>query len=95
MKALRGAHYLSPFGSTHLAYHHYGATPLVFSILTGKLDAIPLLLKAGTLLDIPNDRRKSPADFLQELRVPFSLSEMALVRGYFSSEDLEETIISI
>ena len=70
LKKLHAMHHISPSTLTYLAYHHYGATPLIFSILTGKLETIPLLLVAGARLDIRNDRGKSALDFLQEMQVP-------------------------
>ena len=40
-------HRVSPSRLTSLAYHHYGATPLMFSVLTGNFEATTALLAAG------------------------------------------------
>ncbi len=39
VKMLHAAHYVSPSTLTTLAYHHYGATPLIFAILTSKFES--------------------------------------------------------
>ena len=70
MRTLHLKHYLSPSALTFLAYHHYGATPAIFSALTGKLETLPILVAAGARLDIPNDRGKTAMEFLQEISVP-------------------------
>eukprot|EP00438_Fugacium_kawagutii_P009749 Skav220217 [mRNA] locus=scaffold1600:140995:142710:- [translate_table: standard] len=70
LKALHARHYVSPSSLTYLAYHHYGATPLMFSILSGKLEATTILLRAGANVNIRNGRGKSAADFLQEMQLP-------------------------
>ena len=67
---LHGVHYLSPSALTYLAYHHYGATPLIFSVLTGKFEIIPILIAAGARVDIANDRGKTAADFLKQMKMP-------------------------
>ena len=69
MRTLHLKHYLSPSALTFLAYHHYGATPAIFSALTGKLETLPILVAAGARLDIPNDRGKTAMEFLQEISV--------------------------
>eukprot|EP00438_Fugacium_kawagutii_P024121 Skav222757 [mRNA] locus=scaffold600:111323:113131:+ [translate_table: standard] len=58
LKALHARHYISPSSLTYLAYHHYGATPLMLSILSGKLEATAILLQAGANMNIQNDRGK-------------------------------------
>jgi len=63
-------HRLSPSRLTSLAYHHAGATPLMFSILSGYFEATSLLLAAGARLDIQNSRKKTAADFAREMRAP-------------------------
>ena len=90
MKALHGVHHLSPSSLTYLAYHHYGATPLIFSILTGKLDTIPLLLDAGACPNIPNSRGKSAAHFLQKLKVPAALISQQEVKVPSLSENSDD-----
>ena len=85
LKMLRMLHPLSPSMLTELAYHQAGATPLIFSILTGKFEIIPILLKAGARMDIPNDRGKTATYFLQKMDVPVALIET-------SDEDSDETI---
>ena len=94
MKTLQLTHYLSPSALTFLAYHHYGATPAVFSVLTGKFETLPILVAAGARLDIPNDRGKTAADFLQEMQVPWrrwSISLATTVSSY-QDEDSDDTI---
>eukprot|EP00438_Fugacium_kawagutii_P034652 Skav201618 [mRNA] locus=scaffold5983:28589:29670:- [translate_table: standard] len=71
MRMLHLIHYLSPSALTYLAYHHYGATPLTFCVLTGKFELIPLLLAAGARWDIPNDRGKTADMFLKEMSETF------------------------
>ncbi len=51
LKKLHAMHHISPSALTYLAYHHHGATALIFSILTGKFETIPPLLVAGARLD--------------------------------------------
>lgn len=50
-----------------LAYHHRGATPLMFSILAGTFDATHALLQAGANTDLKNCRGKQPLDLAEEL----------------------------
>eukprot|EP00438_Fugacium_kawagutii_P008007 Skav209158 [mRNA] locus=scaffold1137:157519:158037:- [translate_table: standard] len=89
VRGLHLTHYVSPSVLTLLAYHHYGATPLTFSILTGKFEIIPILQAAGASWNIPNDRGKTPADFLRQMDVPFSANE--LVEAFSGGEDGEES----
>ncbi|CAE7438539.1 Ankrd17, partial [Symbiodinium necroappetens] len=63
-------HRLSPSRLTSLAYHHAGATPLMFSILSGYFEATSLLLAAGARLDTQNSRKKTAADFARAMRAP-------------------------
>lgn len=63
-------HRLSPSRLTSLAYHHAGATPLMFSILSGYFEATSLLLASGARLDTQNSRKKTAADFAREMRAP-------------------------
>jgi len=79
LKMLHAAHYVRPSTLTTLAYHHHGATPLIFAILTSKFECISILLAAGARLDIPNARGKTGADFLQEMQVPVAWTEGAAV----------------
>ena len=87
MRVLHATHYVSPSCLTYLAYHHYGATPLIFSVLTGKFEAIPVLVAAGAQMDIPNDRGQTAADFLQQLNMSWAFSEDVV-----SSQDSDDTI---
>jgi len=97
MKSLHAVHHLSPSKLTDLAYHHYGATPLIFSILTGKFEVIPLLVSAGARMDIPNDRGKTAEDFLRKMDVPVSWRPVS--QGDPNDDDdisdSRETILSI
>ena len=103
MRTLHLKHYLSPSALTFLAYHHYGATPAIFSALTGKLETLPILVAAGARLDIPNDRGKTARDFLQEIyasesqnRFTIPLAEGSVTPNHHFDEDSDaETILSI
>ena len=75
LTVLHGIHCLAPSALTNLAYHHYGATPLIFSVLTGKFEMISLLVAAGAQMDMPNDRGKTAADFLQQMNMPLPSNE--------------------
>ena len=83
LRVLHGIHYLSPSALTNLAYHHYGATPLIFSVLTGKFEMIPILVAAGAQMDIPNDRGKTAADFLQQMNMPLPSNEDEMIEVSF------------
>ncbi|CAE7232324.1 ANKRD17 [Symbiodinium sp. KB8] len=48
-------HRLSPSRLTSLAYHHAGATPLMFSILSGYFEATSLLLASGARFSAGED----------------------------------------
>ena len=74
LKMLHFKHYLSPSVLTSLAYHHYGATPLMFSILTGKFEATATLVANGANLDLRNARGKTAKDLLKELDLDYPLS---------------------
>jgi len=50
-----------------LAYHHRGATPLMFSILAGTFDATHALLQAGANTGLSNCHGKLPLDLAEEL----------------------------
>ncbi|CAE7612727.1 ANKRD44 [Symbiodinium microadriaticum] len=63
-------HRVSPSRLTCLAYHHYGATPLMFSILSGYLQAASALLTAGAHVDSMNFRRKTALDLASQMLVP-------------------------
>jgi len=103
MRTLHLKHYPSPSALTFLAYHHYGATPAIFSALTGKLETLPILVAAGARLDIANDRGKTARDFLQEIyasesqhRFTIPLAEGSVTPNHHFDEDSDaETIQSI
>jgi len=67
-------HRRTPSRLTSLAYHHHGATPLMFSIICGNSEATYTLMKAGARIDIRNGRGKSAADLSAELQAPPSLT---------------------
>ncbi|CAE7447877.1 ANKRA2 [Symbiodinium microadriaticum] len=52
-------HKFSPSRLTLISYHHAGATPLMFSILSGHFSVVPLLLAAGARLDVRNSRKQT------------------------------------
>ena len=61
--------------STMIAYHIYGSTPLMNAVLSGQYEGAATLIAAGARLDLCNDRRRSVADFAEELSVPEFLSQ--------------------
>ena len=61
--------------STMMAYHIYGATPLMNAVLSGQYEGAATLIAAGAQLDLRNDRQRSVADFAEELSVPEFLSQ--------------------
>ena len=79
-------HSFSSSALTYLAYHHRGATPLMFSIMTGKFGATSTLLGAGARLDIRNSRGKTAEDILRETQAPVSLSSPCLSPSSFAQE---------
>ena len=87
LKMLHARHYLSPSALTNLAFHHRGATPLMFSILTGKFEALSVLVDAGADLNLRNDRGKTAADLLQDMHVPSLLSSAVFSMDGESSDD--------
>lgn len=59
------------------AYHHYEATPLMCSILTGAYEVSALLLAAGARTDLRNYRQKTALDIAYETSAPdFVLSAL-------------------
>lgn len=74
MRLTSAKHWIRPSALTYLAYHHRGATPLMFSLITGRFAAASVLLKAGARLDLKNARGKCAADFLHGISVPVHLS---------------------
>jgi len=92
LKIYHAAHYVSPSKLTTLAYHHYGASPLIFSILTGKFECIPILLAAGARLDIPNDRGKTASDFLQQMSLTESCVQIRSATNGANDEDSDDCI---
>ena len=76
LKVLSIRHTISPSALTYAAYHHSGATPLMFSILTGKYEAADLLLQAGARLDIRNGHGKTASDLIAKVGAPISLSKL-------------------
>ena len=70
---LQAMHHISPFALTYLAYHHYGAIPLIFSILTRKFETIPLLVGARNRDKSAFDVLPSAVRFLWKLRGNFDI----------------------
>ena len=66
-------HRVSPSRWTTLAYHHYGATPLMFSILSGCFEVTSLLIRQGAQLHIQNSRKKTAADLARQMQAPAQL----------------------
>jgi len=69
-------HRISPSRLTLLAYHHSGATPLMFSILSGYFEATSILIAAGARLDFRNSRGQTAADLARGIHAPASLSQV-------------------
>ncbi|CAE7600803.1 Kinase D-interacting substrate of 220 kDa [Symbiodinium microadriaticum] len=60
------------------AYHHYGATPLMGSIITTSFEATKALLAAGARTDLRNARGRTAADLAIEMGAPdYVLSALA------------------
>ena len=79
LKVLKMQHHLKPSALTCLAYHHHKATPLMFSILTGKYEAAALLVEAGARWDLRNGRGKTASDFLKEMDATIPLQADRLI----------------
>ena len=52
------------------AYHHYDATPLMGSVITGSYEATAVLLAAGARTDLRNARGCTAEDLAQEMAAP-------------------------
>lgn len=57
------------------AYHHYGATPLMCSVITSSFDAVAVLLAAGALVDVQNTRGCTAMDLALEIGAPDQIVE--------------------
>lgn len=68
-------HYYSPSRLTLLAYHHFGATPLMFSVMNGHFEASVVLVKAGARLELRNGRGKTAYELARDMRAPSDLVE--------------------
>ena len=79
-------HRVSPSRLTSLAYHHYGATPLMFSVLSGYLEATTALLAAGARVDIKNYRNKTVSDLASQIQAPTWLLQTLSATAKSSSE---------
>eukprot|EP00435_Cladocopium_sp_Y103_P056015 s1283_g18.t1 len=76
-------HYWSPSRLTLLAHHHFGATPLMFSVMNGHFEAAIVLVKAGARLDLRNARGKTACDLARDMQAPSDL--VVLVGNSFGS----------
>ncbi|CAE7297598.1 unnamed protein product [Symbiodinium natans] len=81
MNAMGVRHRVSPSRLTLLAYHHYDATPLMFSILSGSLDSVSTLLSARARVDIRNYRKKTASDLARQMLAPSWLIEVCSTKG--------------
>ena len=52
------------------AYHHYEATPLMCSVITGSFEATAVLLGAGARTDLRNARGCTVVDLARETSAP-------------------------
>lgn len=83
---LSWTHRVRPSRLTWLAYHSDNATPLMFSILAGRLEATSVLLAAGAQVDLRNSRGKTAAEFLA---APRAVSAIPSQLFFEESEDEE------
>ena len=89
-------HRISPSRLTLLAYHHSGATPLMFSIISGYFEATTVLLAAGARLDLCNSRQQKAVDLAESIQAPTPLiqalqiaeAQDGLSEGKSDSEDI-------
>ena len=81
MNAMGVRHRVSPSRLALLAYHHYDATPLMFSILSGSLDSVSTLLSARARVDIRNYRKKTASDLARQMLAPSWLIEVCSTKG--------------
>ncbi|CAE7654007.1 unnamed protein product [Symbiodinium sp. CCMP2592] len=91
MTAMGVRHRVSPSRLTLLAYHHYDATPLMFSLLSGSLDSVSTLLSARARVDIRNYRKKTASDLARQMLAPSWLIEACSTKGEPDAEALAES----
>ncbi|CAE7735918.1 Ephx2 [Symbiodinium sp. CCMP2456] len=84
-------HRVSSSRLTLLAYHHYDATPLMFSILSGSLDAVSSLLSARAQVDIQNYRKNTASDLARQMLAPSWLIEVCSTKGQEGTETLAQS----
>ncbi|CAE7530956.1 unnamed protein product [Symbiodinium natans] len=84
-------HRVSPSRLTLLAFHHYDATPLMFSILSGCLDSVSSLLSARARVDIRNYRKKTASELARQMLAPSWLIEVCSMNGQEDAETLAES----
>ena len=58
---------------TLLAYHHQGATPLMFSLINCQFEATQVLLTARADINLRNSRGVTAADLAREVSAPQTL----------------------
>eukprot|EP00439_Symbiodinium_sp_Y106_P012605 s7795_g1.t2 len=75
MKGASIKHRVSPSKLTALAYHRRGATPLMFSILSGYFEAATVLLAAGAVFTQQNSRRRTALDMAHDTLAPAMLMQ--------------------
>ncbi|CAE7249300.1 unnamed protein product, partial [Symbiodinium sp. CCMP2456] len=91
MNCMSLRHRVSPSRLTLLAYHHYDATPLMFSILSGSLEAMSSLLSAGARVDIQNYRTKTASELARQMLAPPWLIEACATPTHHDSESVSES----
>ena len=84
-------HRVNPSRLTLLAYHHYDATPLMFSILSGSLDYVSSLLSAGARVDIRNYRAKTASELARQMLAPSWLIEACSTESPRDAESMSES----
>eukprot|EP00438_Fugacium_kawagutii_P029733 Skav215787 [mRNA] locus=scaffold3885:11859:13658:+ [translate_table: standard] len=78
LKVLSFRHWISPSALTYMASNCRGATPLMFSIMTGKFDCTSLLLSAGARLNLRNAHGKTALDIARETGAPVSIESLVM-----------------
>ena len=91
MNVMGVRHRVSPSRLTMLAYHHYDATPLMFSILSGSLDSVSSLLSARARVDIQDYRKNTASDLARQMLAPSWLIEVCSTKGEQDTETLAES----
>jgi len=74
-------HKMSPSHLTAVAYHAYGSTPLMLSIIRAQFAASHILLEAGARVDLRNCRGMTAATLARVVHAPSGLVALLDVAG--------------